>query len=127
MNVAERMAAARVVTIRLPAVMHTHALVAGKDANGVGGHMPALGMNRVMGQACGARHMRPRQRACPPDAGFIAMEHWRAHKRRLDRLLDGLQRLRALPHPAHQRAQRTSVPSETGAPSRSAKSSRTRA
>jgi hypothetical protein len=68
--------------------------------------MPALGMDRVMGQPRGGAHVGPRQLPRPPDPGLVVVEHRRPPQRRLDRVLNGPQYLRALLHPPCERAQR---------------------
>jgi hypothetical protein len=98
MDVAQRMATLRVGAIGLPAVMHAHPRIARQDANRVGRLAAALGMDGVVRQSGGARHMCPRQLARSTDPGLIAVQHRRLAQRRFDLLFDGRQRLGSLPY-----------------------------
>lgn len=107
-DVAERMATGGLRLIGLPAVVDTYPAIVGQDANGVGRRAPALsvnGVNGIVGQPRGTRHMRPGQPPTPPHAGLIAVQHRRPVERRFESCFHRFDHLSALLDPLHQRPQ----------------------
>jgi len=81
--------------------MHAHAMIGREDADGVGRFVSTLGVDGVVGQPSGTRHVRPRQLACSAHPRLVVMQHRRVGKRDFDLLLDRLQGMRRLLDPAH--------------------------
>ena len=102
MDVAQRMAALRLGLVGLPAIMHADAGVRWQDANRVGRFAAAPRVDRMVGEAGSAGHVRPGEMAALAHARLVIVQHWGALQRRLDRRFDWLQSARFFPHPRHQ-------------------------
>ena len=108
------MAAGRVPLVAAPAVVHAHPTEVGQDADGVRRRVPALRMAGVVGEAAGARHVRPRHPPGAAHAGLVVVQHPSARERRLDVPLHRLERPRRPRDPAHQRAVRLAHAPQVG-------------
>ncbi len=114
MNIAERMTAGGVAAVAGPAVVHTHAVEVGQDADGVDGCASAFGMDGMDGmdgivrEARGTGHMRPGQppapAPAPAPAGFVVVPPRRTPQRRCDRGFHWCHAVGDLLDPAHHRA-----------------------
>src|SRR5262249_25068034 len=113
-DVAERMTAADMCAIGLPAVVDAHTSELRQDANRLGRLMAALGMDRKVRQPARARDMRPGQGPCPAHAGLVAMQDGYLRQRQFNLRLHWLQGRRRPAHPLHQGAQRERRAEEIG-------------